>query len=246
MYQRKHAEPVNPEREHKDIPLRIARLQVRKADGNGAFQFEGYGSVWNRVDSYGDTVMRGAFIDTLQERDPMMLYGHMMNRIPGKWLDASEDDYGLRLKGELTPGHSEAADLEASLRHGSISGLSIGGYTREAEWIEENGDIVGRRIKKFELWEVSVVGMPAETAARIDAASIKSALAGCATIRQVEALLREQHGFSRQAAEALVGRVRALAQGDPAAGAAMKDIEGAGQLLEAIKSVRIPYSLLRT
>jgi HK97 family phage prohead protease len=229
-------------RDRKDLPLQLCDFRItEKADANGAFQFEGYGSVWDRVDSYGDTVLEGAFVDSLKERQPMMLYGHAMNRIPGKWLTASEDKRGLRLKGELTPGHSEAKDLEASLRHGAISGLSIGGYTSEADWIEQDGMLVGRKIKKFDLYEVSVVGMPAETEARVDATSIKSALAECATIREVETMLREQHGFSRQAAEALVGRVRALAQGDPADGAATK---GVADLRRTIEGLKFPKSLL--
>lgn len=228
-------------RDRKDLPLKLCDFKIAaQADANGAFQFEGYGSVWNRVDSYGDTILKGAFVDSLTERDPMMLYGHAMSRIPGKWLDAGEDEKGLRLKGELTPGHSEAKDLEASLRHGAISGLSIGGYTREATWREEDGQLVGRDISKFDLYEVSVVGMPAETEARIDAQSIKSALLECATIREVEIMLREQHGFSRQAADALVGRVRALTQGDPAGGVATKDV---ADFRRTIESLQLPTSL---
>lgn len=230
---------ANTRSEWRDIPLSLVDLEFKAAGQGKPVRFKGYGSVWDRVDSYGDTVVKGAFLASLGVRQPVMLFGHNMNRVPGKWVSAEEDDKGLLLEGELTPGHSEAKDLEASMRHGAITGLSIGGYTTEAEWLEEDGKLVGRRIKAFDLFEVSVVSMPAEAEARIEAGSVKSAIERCETIRQVEQLLREGHGFTRSAAEALIGRVKVLMQGDPAAEPEVK----ADSLLAAIQGIEIPTSL---
>lgn len=224
--------------EHKDLPLTLAKLEI-KATGDGAFTFEGYGSVWGRVDSYGDTIEKGAFAEAIKTRRPIMLFGHDMNKVPGKYLDASEDSHGLLLKGELTPGHSVAKDLEASLRHQSISGMSIGGYTKAADWIEEDGKIIGRRIKEFDLYEVSLVALPAETEARVLSETMKSALAECQTIRQVEAYMREQLGYSRSGAELLVARVRDLLQGEPAP---LGATDGSA-FAEAVKGLQLPTSL---
>lgn len=244
MFIRKTAQPAEQMhcRDRRDLPIALVELKVTKARGeNAAFTFKGYGSVWNRTDSYGDTVLKGAFIESLKNRLPSMLYQHRMDRVPGKWIAAEEDDKGLLLTGELTPGHSEAADLEASLRHGSITGLSIGGYTKEADWIEEDGQLTGRRIKAFDLYEVSAVVLPAESEARIDSSTVKSALASCNTIRELELFLREEKGFSRTAAEALVSRVKALTQGDPAN---VTPSKGLGELADSIKGIAIPTSLL--
>ncbi len=228
------------EREFKDLPMSQVGLEIRAAKSGKGFRFKGYGSVWGRTDSYGDTILKGAFGDAIRTRTPIMLFGHKMDRVPGKWVEVGEDDKGLWMEGELTPNHSEARDLEASLRHESITGLSIGGYTKAADWIEEDGQLVGRKIKEFDLYEVSVVSMPAEDAARIAASSIKIALAECKSIREVEAYLREGMGFTRAGAESLIGRVKELYCGDRG-GAPLTE---AGDLATAIKSLRIPSSLL--
>lgn len=226
--------------EHKDLPLNQCKLEIRASKSGKGFRFKGYGSVWGRTDSYGDTILRGAFSEAIKGRTPIMLFGHKMDRVPGKWIEAGEDEIGLLLEGELTPGHSEARDLEASLRHESITGLSIGGYTKSADWIEEDGQLIGRRIKEFDLYEVSVVSMPAEDAARIAASSIKQTMQDCKSIREVEAYLREGMGFTRAGAEALIGRVKDLACGDRGAGSGTEDGSVA-----AIKALKFPTSILQ-
>jgi HK97 family phage prohead protease len=232
---------VQTYRERRDLPLELVDLKVQQAKKDDPFEFEGYGSVWDRVDSYGDTVLKGAFAESLKARRPMMFFGHSPGRVPGKWVKAQEDDTGLFLRGQLTPGHSEAVDLEASLRHQSLSGLSIGGYTTEAEWIEEDSKIVGRRIKAFELFEVSVVSMPAENEARVDGNSIKSVLDQCETIRDFEDLLREVAGFSSSSATAFVARMRRISRGEPVESpAASKTVD---ELVAVLRSNPIPQSL---
>lgn len=238
----KHSRVV-PYKDRRDLPMALVDLKIQQANKTDPFEFEGYGSVWDRVDSYGDTVLKGAFSESLKERRPMMFFGHNPGRVPGKWLKAAEDDVGLKLRGQLTPAHSEAADLEASLRHEALSGLSIGGYTTEAEWIEEDGKIVGRRIKAFELYEVSIVSMPAETEARVDGASIKSVLDQCESISDFEDLLREVAGFSKSTATAFVARMRRISRSESGEMAASKTLEGCDTLLEVLRSNPIPTSL---
>lgn len=195
--------------QRKQMPLAECDLKFKQV--GEAFQFEGYASVWGRVDSYGDTVLKGAFEQTLEKnRMPLMLYGHKQDLAIGKWVKMMEDERGLYVVGELTPGHSLAADVEALMRHGAISGLSIGGYTVDSD--EKVG--MGRVIKEFDLLEVSLVTMPAEDEARIDPASFKSRLNDCATIKDVEGLLRDAAGLSRSNATAIVAKLRAILQRD--------------------------------
>ncbi len=224
-------------RDRRDLPLELCELKFAQAGANDPVEFDGYGSVWGRVDSYGDTVLKGAFAESLKSRRPMMLFGHNPGRVPGKWVSAAENDQGLLLKGQLTPGHSEAADIAASLKFGSLNGLSIGGYTTDAE-TQKSG---GRLIKSFDLYEVSIVSMPAEQEARIDSASVKAMVDSASKLSDFEGILREA-GFSRDAATSAVSRFARVARGDPAAD--LSDIKAAGVMLEAIRGLDIPSSLL--
>jgi uncharacterized protein len=184
------------------LNLKSARI---KADEPG--RFSGYASVFGGVDSYGDTIAPGAFANTLAERDRTvkMRWNHF-GPVIGKWTRMEEDDYGLRVEGELTPGHSVADDVRASLMHGAIDGLSIGFYARG--YTVDEGE-KRRTLTEIELVEISVVEEPADNAARI--ADVKSAIESAETIKELEALLRDAGGFSRRDATLLVSRIKAMA-----------------------------------
>lgn len=174
---------------------------------SGDRTFEGYASVWGSVDSYGDTVAKGAFTKTLKEgRRPMMFFGHSPGRVLGKWLSLEEDDKGLKVRGEFTPGHRDAEDVYASLKHGAIDGLSIGFRDRDSEQLEGGG----RLLKEIELLEISVVSMPAEQLATIT--SVKSYMDSIETLRGLDAYLREAWGASRTEAAYFISRFKQLCQ----------------------------------
>jgi HK97 family phage prohead protease len=225
-------------RVRRDLPMKLCDIhfdeEKAKKDPTAPFTFEGYGSVWGRTDSYGDTVHKGAFAESLKERTPIMLYSHNPTRVPGKWLSASEDDKGLRLVGELTPGHSEASDLAASLRHQSLTGLSIGGYTKESTPKHEKNPYGGRDITKFDLYEVSPVAMPAENEARIDTQSVKMMLDECGSPADFEELLREA-GFSKTASTAFISRLSRILRGEP--GEASETSKAASTLLATLRTL---------
>lgn len=86
--------------EHKTLDLANCEIVM---DDVGSF--EGYAATFGNVDSYGDTIMKGAFIDTLKINGmPKMFVLHKSDELPiGKWISAIEDDKGLYVKGELTP-----------------------------------------------------------------------------------------------------------------------------------------------
>lgn len=226
-------------RDRRDLPLELCEVKFTQAGANDPVEFDGYGSVWGRVDSYGDTVVKGAFGDSLKARRPMMLFGHNPGRVPGKWVSASENDQGLLLKGQLTPGHSEASDIAASLKHGSLNGLSIGGYTTKSEATQDGG----RVIKGFDLYEVSIVSMPAEQEARIDTQSVKAMLDKAGKLSDFEDILREA-GMSKDAATSTVSRFVKVVRGDPEV--SRDDVKAAGVMLEAIRGLDLPTSILET
>lgn len=201
--------------------LSLSDCQI-KLDGDSG-KFAGYASCWGGVDSYGDTIIKGAFETTLRrDGKPKMFYNHdAFGGIPiGKWHVAKEDDKGLFVEGELTPGLTLASDVRAALKHGTLDGLSIGGFLKAGDFdMLEDGK---RIIKKWsKLLEISVVSFPADSAARVDMASVKSAELEAAiceleTIRDFERFLRDAGGLSKGLAEALVSRAKLIfVQGEP-------------------------------
>lgn len=189
----------------KNLPINC--LELKFAGEN--MRFSGYASVFNGVDSYGDTIIQGAYSKTLaqREREVKMRWNHY-GPVIGKWLRMVENEKGLYVEGELTPGHSKAIDVYASLKHGAIDGLSIGYYPVQ---IEQKDDGT-RLLKEINLIEISVVEEPADINARIG--DIKSAINAALSLKEIEALLRDAGGFSRGDATALVSRIKTLALGD--------------------------------
>jgi HK97 family phage prohead protease len=184
-----------------------------KMDGDTG-KFSGYASVFGGVDSYGDTIQKGAFKNTLRENgNPKMFFNHDWGMPIGKWLSAKEDDHGLFVEGELTPGLSLSADVHAALKHGTLDGLSIGGFLKKGDYQETE---TGRIIRRWSsLMEVSPVVFPADGAARIDLSSVKSTdiiegIEAIETIREFECWLRDAAGLSKGAAQALTARAKTI------------------------------------
>lgn len=175
-----------------------------KFDGETGI-IEGYASVFDGVDSYGDTVIKGAFRETLKdrERSVKMRWNHF-GPVIGKWLDIHETDKGLKVKGQLTPGHSVAADVLASLKHGAIDGLSIGYFVTDSDQKKEGG----RLLKGIELVEISVVEEQADLAAKVT--QVK-AVEECGTLSECERFLRENTELSDKCVKTLVSRIKSIA-----------------------------------
>jgi uncharacterized protein len=193
--------------------LRLSDITL-KMDGESG-RFSGYASVFGGVDSYGDTIIKGAFESTLRTNGkPKMFFNHEWNMPVGKWLTAKEDDRGLFVEGELTPGLNLASEVRAAMKHQTLDGLSIGGFLKKGDFEETEG---GRIIRKWSnLVEISPVVFPADSAARVDLSSVKGgadvlqAIADVESIRDLESLLRDVAGLSKGAAVALTARVGEL------------------------------------
>lgn len=172
-------------------------------------RFSGYASIFGGVDAYGDTIDPKAYDNTLANRSrPVRMRWNHYGDIIGKWMTMFADSKGLFVEGELTPGHSKASDVYASLKHGAIDGMSIGYVPVRAI---ENSDGT-RLLQEIKLIEISVVEEPADLGAKIN--SIKSAIEEATTIREIEAALRDSGQFSRDSACALVARMKSLLQGE--------------------------------
>lgn len=190
--------------------------------------FEGYASVFGGVDSYGDTVLVGAYTETLQDRErPVRMRWNHYGEVIGKWLEMREDEKGLYVKGQLTPGHSKAEDIKALLKHGAIDGLSIGYFIVD----DEPNGYGGRNLKQVELIEISVVEEPADLGATIT--GIKAAIEKAETLADLERSLRDA-GLSKSVATALVSRTKNLVLCD-----AESEAKAEADKVEAIKQLEV-------
>lgn len=228
--------------ERKSLPLSNCEI---KLDGDTG-RFSGYASIFGGVDSYGDTIVKGAYDYTLRKNGkPKMFYNHEAWTMPvGKWLKLSEDETGLHVEGELTLGMSKANDLHAALKHGTLDGMSIGYALGKDDYEQLEGG--GRLIKRVtRLAEVSIVNFPADSGAKVDLESVKSALDEIETIRDFERFLRDAGGLSKGLTEALVSRAKIVfAAGDPPA--QQIDAKAAQELADMLDRLngRIPASLI--
>lgn len=213
----------------KNLSLSDVQLKMED-DGHG--RFSGYASVFGGTHASGDIVVKGAFDYTLRTfGKPKMFLEHSWASFSasgaaslpiGKYLQAKEDDHGLFVEGEFTPGMTLSAEVRAAMKHGTLDGLSVGGFIKKGDYDETDSGRVIRRWTK--LLEISPVVFPDDGAARVDMSTVKGgsdileAIAEIATIRDLENLLRDAAGFSKGAACALAARVKTLfPQGDPGA-----------------------------
>lgn len=138
-------------------------LEVKLADDGAATgTIEGYGSVFGLLDRGGDIVMPGAFKASLaawkkQKALPPMLWQHDPYTPVGVWTDATEDEKGLKLTGQLVMEVPAASSARALIAAGAVKGLSIGYRTQDYEIDRPTG---ARRLKKVDLWEISLVTFP--------------------------------------------------------------------------------------
>lgn len=142
-------------------------LEVKDLSEDGTF--EGYGSIFGNVDSYGEKVVPGAFVESLAKHrregsSVMMLWQHNPDEPIGVWEDLAEDGKGLWGKGRLILAVQRAKEVYALMKAKALRGLSIG--YRE---IDTDKDGAVRLLKKLELWEISPVSFPANGRARIEA-----------------------------------------------------------------------------
>jgi HK97 family phage prohead protease len=148
-------------------------------DGDDTGIIRGYGSTFGNVDTYGDTVAKGAFTKTIADCKagntpwPVMLSQHDQTTPIGIWTDMDEDSRGLKLKGKLAINTRRGADAYALLKmkpRPAFNGLSIGYRANEFQ-LHKSGPIK-RALKSVDLVECSLVTFPADKFARV--ASVKS------------------------------------------------------------------------
>jgi HK97 family phage prohead protease len=192
------------------IKTKITQSEIKFVGNSAAVMaFSGYASKFNGIDAYLDTILPGAFRESLAKNDrPVLMKRNHYDGVIGKWTKIEEDEIGLYVEGELTPGHSKAEDTYALIKHGAISGLSIGYFPIESTERVGDGKMI-RELRKIDLYEISIVDSPADIGATISDIKLSESLAG------IESCLRSR-GFSQGEATAIVAQVKRLSHGDRA------------------------------
>lgn len=170
------------------MEVKSLSLEV-KAEGDAGI-ITGYGSVFENVDSQGDVIEAGAFAASLTKRTPKMLWQHRMDSPIGVWDEVREDGRGLFMRGRLATGTVKGREGFELVKMGAMDGLSIG-FRSVSDEVDGNT----RRLKQIDLFEVSLVTMPANDLAVVT--GVKNAIDD---LRGFESLLRE-FGFNRDASK---------------------------------------------
>lgn len=200
-----------------------APLELKFAgESQSTGEVEGYGSVFGNVDSYGDTIVPGAFKQSLAEyaaqgRKISMYVQHGFGdpRPVGVWDSVEEDGKGLYVKGKMLGLDTETGKYHYALvKGGAIQGLSIGFRIAKADYPNEAGK-PRRVIKEVKLHEVSLVDQPANPAALIG--SVKS-LEDVLTRKEFEEYLRDRCGVTKTEATVMFAQMKRLCLGQPAEG----------------------------
>lgn len=228
--------------------VRSVAFEVKAVDSEFPMSFEGYGSVFDTVDSYADTIAKGAFRTTLKEwkakgKLPKMLLQHggggfaqnADDLVPiGKWDEMREDDHGLYVRGHLFDIDTDRVKATyAAMKSGEMDGLSIGFTTRKYKQDTESGI---RTLTDIKLWEVSPVTFPAnEPAIVTDVRSM-----ALPEEREFEDWLRRDAGLSRLEAKRVVAscyrRLRDAGGSTPPDDIAGRHVEGHREALIALRS----------
>jgi HK97 family phage prohead protease len=159
--------PAAPAGRYRKV-LPIDGIKVVGEDG-GAGTVSGYGSTFGNVDRVGDVIVAGAFADTIEQFkiNGFIAWGHDWSMPVAYVTDAFEDERGLYIEATFhtTPEAQRARRIvQERAAAGKSMGLSIGFDIPPGGREIKNGISY---IKRIELFEVSLVTVPANPEAQV-------------------------------------------------------------------------------
>lgn len=212
---------------------------------------EGYASVFNVVDSYGEVILPGAFARTIaaweaKGKPVPVLWQHDTYDPIGATLELAEDDHGLRIKARLLVDDvAQAREAHALAAANVLGGLSIGfSIPRKGAngtsplTYDEARDVW--TIAEVKLWEYSLVTFPANEEATIDV--VKAAGAALREATEAAAALAATtsatHAAAVEALRAQVLELRAIVDGRATASDAARINAQAATIRDATRLLR--------
>jgi HK97 family phage prohead protease len=150
--------------------VRFTPFNIREVGEEGTF--EGYASVFDAVDSYNSRFIKGCFTRTIQHRKGVVPLLDEHGAQIGQSTSLEEDDYGLRVRGELFISTNPQEEVRAAReryvimrrrqQRGSPQPMSFGFMVNQDTYVEGI-----REIKEVDLVEVSMVTVPAQPLAGV-------------------------------------------------------------------------------
>jgi HK97 family phage prohead protease len=146
----------------------IGELQTRESSLDNRV-VEGYGCMWNKPNDYGEIFIRGAFAKSINERGPgknanyeiKFLYQHNQGDPLSLFEELREDDIGLYFRTKPLDDVPNAERVIKQLRSGTLNNFSVGfDYIWDQVEYDEKQDAI--IVKEAKLFEISVVGIPAD------------------------------------------------------------------------------------
>lgn len=157
-------------RKTKSFAVKAADLD--EAEGTITF----YASTFDREpDCYGDVVAKGAFSDTLKRHadtgEPILfLWGHdtvdPFNNI-GSITEAAEDEKGLKVTGKFDMDNPNAAYVRKLAQEGRVTKASFAYDVLDSAPVELEDGTKANELRKLDLFEVSLVAIPANRHAEV-------------------------------------------------------------------------------
>lgn len=146
--------------EHIDVKFEVKQVREVEENGSEFYEFEGYGSTFDDVDLVNDVMLQGSFTESLRKRSPVLLWQHDMNMPLGIFVEVTEDRKGLYVKGRMPKEDTFVSGrVVPQMKVGSVRKMSIGfAVTSRDDYTIEDGI---RYIKRVELYEISLVTIPA-------------------------------------------------------------------------------------
>ena len=164
----------------------VSQLSVKAVEGDETkATVTGYASTFDRTpDSYGDIVAPGAFTESLarwaslneQGKFIPLLYGH--NALDpdyniGRVISAEEDERGLLITAEFDMSNPKAVYVRKLVQEGRVYQFSFAYDVLKAGEVELEGGDKAYELQKLEIYEISLVQIPANQNATVE--DIKSA-----------------------------------------------------------------------
>ena len=146
----------------------ISELKARNLNESEGVTLIGYAAIFNSRttlwEGFDEIVAPNAFSKSLSEnRDVRSLRDHDWAKVLGRTKSGTlrlfEDERGLKFEVDI-PNTSYANDLVESMERGDINQCSFGFFITKEE-LDWDSDPVVRTILEVDLWEVSIVSIPA-------------------------------------------------------------------------------------
>ena len=139
-------------------------FELKADEGNG--EISGYFSTYDRIpDSYGDVIAKGAFTETIQKRKESghpfpLCWNHDLDQIIGKVNDIEDTDKGPHMTASFFDTQL-AQEKREIVKSGVVYQFSFAYDVLEAGPVELEDGVKANELRKLDLFEVSIVPIPA-------------------------------------------------------------------------------------